>query len=119
MCKNIMIADDSMFMRNLLKGYLSVGDYQVVAEASDGCEAVFLYKKYSPDVLLLDLTMPCKEGMTVLKEVIEFNPKANVVICSAMGQQRLIMDALTIGAKDFIVKPNFHVLVPILNNLFH
>ncbi|GKU82607.1 response regulator [Niallia sp. NCCP-28] len=118
MHKNVVIADDSMFMRNLLKRYLSTGDYQVIAEASDGCEAIFLYKKYSPDILLLDLTMPRKEGMDVLKEVIEFNPKANVIICSAMGQKRLIIDALTIGAKDFIVKPNFHVLVPVLNNLF-
>jgi len=118
MYKSVIIADDSMFMRNLLKSYLSTSFYQVVAEASNGCEAVSLYKKYSPDVLLLDLTMPCKDGLAALKEIMEYNPKANVIICSAMGQKSLIIDAVSLGAKDFIIKPNFHKLIPALHHLF-
>lgn len=115
MNKTILIADDSRFMRNLLKNHLNESNFHVIAEASDGCEAVSLYKKVSPDIVLLDLTMPCINGMIALENIRKIDPHAKVVICSAMGQQRLIIEALGHGAKDFIVKPYFNQLVPILN----
>jgi two-component system, chemotaxis family, chemotaxis protein CheY len=117
MINKVLIADDSMFMRQILKRTLSEGNYQVIAEASDGCEAISLFKKFSPDIVLLDLTMSCKDGMAVLKEIKNLDPNAKVVICSAMGQSKLILEALNYGAKDFIVKPYFNELIPALNKL--
>lgn len=117
MIKKVLIADDSMFMRQVLKRTLSEGNYHVIAEASDGCEAISLFKEASPDIVLLDLTMPCKDGMNVLKEMKKLDSNAKVVICSAMGQSKLIVEALNYGAKDFIVKPYFNELIPALNKL--
>jgi two-component system, chemotaxis family, chemotaxis protein CheY len=118
MFKTALIADDSMFMRNLLKNLLTDNGYQVVAEASDGSSAVSLYKEKTPDIVILDLTMPMMNGLDALKNILKFDPKAKVIICSAMGQKSLITDALQIGAKDFIIKPYFNKLIPALNKLF-
>jgi two-component system chemotaxis response regulator CheY len=117
MINKVLIADDSMFMRQLLNRTLSEGNYQVIAEASDGCEAISLFKEVSPDIVLLDLTMPCKDGLAVLKEIKILDPNAKVVICSAMGQSKLIVEALNYGARDFVVKPYFNELIPALNKL--
>ncbi|WP_026584213.1 response regulator [Bacillus sp. J33] len=117
MSNTVLIADDSMFMRQILKRTLAEGNYQVIAEATDGCEAISLFKEASPDIVLLDLTMTCKNGMTVLKEINNLDPNAKVVICSAMGQSKLIVEALNYGARDFIVKPYFNELIPALNKL--
>jgi two-component system, chemotaxis family, chemotaxis protein CheY len=118
MFKTALIADDSMFMRNLLKNLLTDNGYQVVAEASDGSSAVSLYKEKTPDIVILDLTMPMMNGLDALKNILKFDPKAKVIIYSAMGQKSLIIDALQIGAKDFIIKPYFNQLIPSLNKLF-
>jgi two-component system, chemotaxis family, chemotaxis protein CheY len=118
MFKTALIADDSMFMRNLLKNLLTDNGYQVVAEASDGSSAVSLYKEKTPDIVILDLTMPMMNGLDALKNILKFDPKAKVIICSAMGQKSLITDALQIGAKDFIIRPYFNKLIPALNKLF-
>jgi two-component system chemotaxis response regulator CheY len=118
MCKTVLIADDSMFMRKLLKNLLTDNGYQVVAEASDGSSAVSLYQEKTPDIVILDLTMPIMNGLDALKNILKFDPKAKVIICSAMGQKSFIIDALQIGAKDFIIKPYFNKLIPALNKLF-
>ncbi|RAK18713.1 two-component system chemotaxis response regulator CheY [Anoxybacillus vitaminiphilus] len=118
MFKTTLIAEHSTFMRNLLKNLLNENGYKVVAEASDGSSAVSLYKEKKPDIVVLDLTMPIMNGLDVLKNILKFDPKAKVIICSAMGQKRLISDAIEIGAKDFIIKPYFNELIPSLNKLF-
>lgn len=113
----VLIADDSMFMRQLLKKALTEGNYRVIAEATNGCEAISLFKKVSPDIVLLDLTMKCKDGMIALREIKSIDPQAQIIICSSMGQSKIIVEALKNGAKDFIVKPYFNELIPALNKL--
>jgi two-component system, chemotaxis family, chemotaxis protein CheY len=119
MLKTALIADNSMSMKNLLKNLLTDNDYQVVAEASDGISAVSLYKEKVPDIVILDLTLPIMNGLDALKNILKFDPKAKVIICSVMAQKSLIIDAIEIGAKDFIIKPYFfHELILALNKLF-
>ncbi len=103
----VVIADDSLFMRTYIKNLLKDSRYKVIGEAADGCEAVTVYKELKPDILILDLTMDCMDGLTVLQKIIEFDSAARIVICSAMGQSRNVTAALLYGAKDFIVKPYF------------
>jgi two-component system, chemotaxis family, chemotaxis protein CheY len=117
MCKTVLIADDSMFMRNLIKNLLSNYDYHIIAEAGDGSDAVTLYQEKKPDIVILDLVMPNMNGLEALKHIVEFDPQAKVVICSSMGQKYLTIEALQIGAKDFIVKPYFSQLISTLNKL--
>ncbi|MBY0120608.1 response regulator [Bacillus sp. S/N-304-OC-R1] len=119
MSRTVLIADDSRFLRNLLKNFLQEEGFQIFYEASDGISAVSLYKEKSPDIVLLDLTMPTLNGLDALKIIIDYDPKANVIICSAMGQNRLIVEAINSGAKDFIVKPNFKELGPAVRKLFN
>jgi two-component system, chemotaxis family, chemotaxis protein CheY len=118
MSRTVLIADDSRFLRNLLMNILYKDGFQVFFEASDGISAVSLYKEKSPDIVLLDLTMPTLNGLDALKKIIEFDPKAKVIICSAMGQKKIIVEAIKSGAKDFIIKPNFNELVPAIRKLF-
>jgi two-component system, chemotaxis family, chemotaxis protein CheY len=115
--KTVLVVDDSMFMRNHIKNILSKNDYHVIAEATNGHEAISLYLKVHPEIVLLDLILGEINGMTVLKELKKRNSKAKVVICSSMGQKHLIMEALKLGAKDFIVKPNFNELIPALDKI--
>ncbi len=102
---NIMIADDSDAIRLVLKDILAIGNHAVVAEARNGEEAVDLFFKTSPELLLLDLAMPKKDGLTVLKEIIEKNPKAKVVLITASDDQKIINQCLQIGASSYISKP--------------
>jgi two-component system chemotaxis response regulator CheY len=102
---NIMIADDSDAIRLVLKDILSIGKHTVVAEAVNGDEAVDLFFKKSPDLLLLDLAMPKKDGLTVLKEIIEKNSKAKIVLITASDDQKIINQCLQIGAFSYISKP--------------
>lgn len=118
MSRTVLIADDSRFLRNLLKNILHKEGFQVFYEASDGLSAVSLYKEKSPEIVLLDLTMPTLNGIDALKKIIDYDPKANVIICSAMGQNSLITEAISSGAKDFIVKPYFNELGPTIRKLF-
>lgn len=104
MGKTILIADDAMFMRNILKTILVKEGYQIV-EAGNGKQAVEKYKEIKPDMVTLDITMPEMDGLAALKEIKTFDPNAKVIMCSAMGQQAMVMEAVQFGAKDFIVKP--------------
>lgn len=114
--KSVLIADDSSFMRKLLKDMLGKGGFKVIFEAHDGQDAIQKYKAFSPDILLLDLTMPKVNGLNVLKEIRDYDSSANVIICSAMGQKFFIQEALHYGAKDFVIKPYFNNLITILKN---
>ena len=105
MSKKILICDDTMFMRTVLKNLLSENGYEVVAEAETGKEAIIKYKEYKPDLILMDITMPEMDGIEALQEIIKINPEAKVIMCSAMGQERMVAAAIKSGARDFIVKP--------------
>jgi len=101
----ILIVDDAKFMRKTLRGLLTENNHEVVGEAADGLEAVSKFRDTHPDLVFMDITMPHKDGLAALKEIIGMDPDAKVIMCSAMGQQRIVMQAIELGAKDFITKP--------------
>ena len=101
----VLIVDDAMFMRMMLKDILSKNGYEIVGEAANGKEAIDKYIELRPDLVLLDITMPEMDGITALKEIKTIDPQAAVVVCSAMGQQNMVIEAIQNGALDFIVKP--------------
>ncbi len=105
MATTVMIVDDSLFMRKMLRDILEAVGFQVVAEAADGEEAVRLYREHRPDVTTLDIVMPNKGGIEALQEIVAFDPAARVVMCSALGQESLTAAAAQAGAKAFILKP--------------
>jgi len=102
---NIMVVDDAAFMRLMLRNILEEAGHTVVCEAENGLEAVEKYKKYHPDLVTLDITMPVMEGVEALREIRRHDPLAVVIMCSAMGQKAMVIEAIKMGAKDFIVKP--------------
>ncbi len=110
MAIKVLIVDDAMFMRNMI-GDIFEGkkfdgqEFKVVAEAENGIEAVEKYQEHSPDIVTMDIVMPEMTGIEALKEIMKIDNKANIVMCSALGQDSLVMEALDSGAKDFIVKP--------------
>lgn len=101
----ILITDDAAFMRMMLKDILVQGGHEVVGEAANGAEAVDLYNQLKPDLVTMDITMPQMDGITALKKIRETTPGAKIVMCSAMGQQAMVIEAIQAGAQDFIVKP--------------
>lgn len=101
----IMICDDAAFMRMMIKDILTKNGYEIAAEAENGAVAVERYTEAKPDLVLMDITMPDMDGIQALKKIRELDPSANVVMCSAMGQQAMVIEAIQSGAKDFIVKP--------------
>ncbi|APH05248.1 response regulator [Bacillus weihaiensis] len=105
MAHKIMIVDDAAFMRMMIKDILTKNGYEVVAEAADGAQAVEKYKEHQPDLVTMDITMPEMDGIAALKEIKKLNGNAKIIMCSAMGQQAMVIDAIQAGAKDFIVKP--------------
>jgi two-component system chemotaxis response regulator CheY len=102
---NIMVVDDSMFMRKVLKSMLTKLGHTITCEAAEGREAVSRYKQFRPDVVTMDITMPGMDGLTALKEIIAFHPEAKIIICSAIHYQSLVIQGLRAGASDFIGKP--------------
>ncbi|MDC3414126.1 response regulator [Aquibacillus sp. 3ASR75-11] len=105
MANKVLIVDDAAFMRMMLKDILLKHEFEVVGEAQDGLQAIDQYKELSPCLVIMDITMPEMDGITALKELKKINPEAKVIMCSAMGQQSMVVDAIQAGAKDFIVKP--------------
>lgn len=105
MSNKVLIVDDAAFMRMMIKEILTKNGFNVVGEASDGAQAVEKFKELSPDLVTMDITMPEMDGITALKEIRKFDSSAKVIMCSAMGQQAMVIDAIQAGAKDFIVKP--------------
>ncbi len=101
----IMLVDDAAFMRMMLKKALTQSGYTNFIEAQDGAEAVRKYEEEKPDLVVMDITMPNMDGLQALKKIKEGDPNANVVMCTAMGQESMVIDAIKSGAKDFVVKP--------------
>ncbi|HEL9159963.1 TPA: response regulator [Listeria monocytogenes] len=100
----LLIVDDAMFMRTMIKNIVKDSDFEVVAEAENGLEAVKKYDEVKPDIVTLDITMPEMDGLEALAQIMAKDPSAKVIMCSAMGQQGMVVDAIKKGAKDFIVK---------------
>ena len=105
MAKNILICDDAAFMRMMIKDILTKNGYNVAGEAENGLKAVEKYNELKPDLVLTDITMPEMDGIQALKTIKSGDPSAMVIMCSAMGQQAMVIESIQAGAKDFIVKP--------------
>jgi two-component system chemotaxis response regulator CheY len=105
MALRVMVVDDALFMRNMLKDIFVRAGYEVVAEAENGETALELYHKSQPDLVTMDIVMPRKSGIEALQEIMTDDPEACVVMVSALGQDSLVLEAVEAGAKDFIVKP--------------
>lgn len=117
MSKKILICDDTMFMRTVLKNLLSESGYEVVGEAENGKIAIKKFKEFKPDLVLMDITMPEMDGIEALQEIMKIDSTAKVIMCSAMGQEKMVAAAIKGGAKDFVVKPfeNERVIQAITN----
>ncbi|MGI6587749.1 MAG: response regulator [Peptococcia bacterium] len=105
MVQSILIVDDAAFMRMMLKEILKKNGYNVIGEAEDGTSAITKYKELKPDLVTMDITMPEMDGITAVKEIKKIDKDARIIMCSAMGQQAMVIDAIQAGARDFIVKP--------------
>ena len=101
----VLVVDDAAFMRKMVSDALSKGGHEVVGEAGNGLEAVAQYQALKPEVTTLDITMPEKDGLAALKEIIALDPGARVIMCSALGQESKVLESIKAGAKDFVVKP--------------
>ena len=101
----ILVVDDAIFMRSMIRDIFARGPFVIAGEAENGVEAVRLYRELKPDLTTMDIVMPQMDGITALKEIVRSDPAAKVVMCSALGQEALIAEAIEAGARDFIVKP--------------
>ena len=101
----VLVVDDAIFMRNMIKDIFIGDDYEVVGEAANGVEAVEKYKDLKPDLTTMDIVMPFKSGIEATKEILELDGDAVIIMCSALGQESLVMEAIEAGAADFVVKP--------------
>ncbi len=105
MAKRVLIVDDASFMRSMLREIFVGAGYEVVGEATHGVEAVQRHQELQPDLTTMDIVMPYKNGVEATREIVRANPRAVVIICSALGQEALVLEALEAGAADFVVKP--------------
>ena len=105
MAVRVLVVDDAAFMRMMVKDILTKNGYEVVGEAENGMKALEKYQELKPDLTTMDITMPEMDGISAVKEIKKVDPNAKIVMCSAMGQQSMVIDAIQSGAKDFIVKP--------------
>jgi len=105
MGKKILIVDDAAFMRMMIKDILSKNGYEVVGEAENGAVAINKYKELIPDLVIMDITMPEVDGIQAVKEIKKISMDSQVIMCSAMGQQAMVIESIQAGARDFIVKP--------------
>jgi two-component system, chemotaxis family, chemotaxis protein CheY len=105
MSHTVLVCDDAVFMRTMLSDILQQAGFTIVGEADTGTKAVAKYKELCPDLVTMDIVMPDMGGIDAVREITAYDPDARVVMCSAMGQQALVVDAIQAGAKDFVVKP--------------
>jgi two-component system, chemotaxis family, chemotaxis protein CheY len=105
MSLKVLIVDDASFMRTMLKDILVSGGFDLAGEAVDGVEAVQKYRELKPDVVTMDIVMPLRSGIDAVKEIIALNKDARIIMCSALGQESLVLEAINAGAKDYIIKP--------------
>lgn len=101
----ILIVDDAKFMRLTLENILQKDNHEIVGEAENGQEAINKYRELIPDLVTMDITMPEVNGLEAMKQILKTNPDAKIIMCSAVGQQKMVMEAIEQGAKDFVVKP--------------
>ena len=101
----VLVVDDAAFMRKMVSDALTKGGHEVVGEAGNGAEAVTRFQELKPELTTLDITMPEKDGVTALKQIIAIDPGARVVMCSALGQESKVLESIKLGARDFVVKP--------------
>jgi two-component system chemotaxis response regulator CheY len=101
----VLVVDDAAFMRKMVTDALTGGGHEIVGEAANGAEAVQRFQELRPDVMTLDITMPEKDGLAALQEIIAVDPGAKVIMCSALGQESKVLESIKLGAKDFVVKP--------------
>ncbi len=106
--KGILIVDDASFMRMMIKDILTKNGFHVIGEAENGVKAVEKYSELNPDLVIMDITMPEMDGIQAVREIKKIDPNANIIMCSAMGQQAMVIEAIQAGAKDFVVKPFQH-----------
>jgi two-component system chemotaxis response regulator CheY len=105
MAARILVVDDAAFMRMMIRDILVKNGFEVAGEAANGNEAVMKYQELRPDAVTMDITMPEMDGITAVREIRKVDPNARIIMCSAMGQQAMVLDAIQAGARDFIVKP--------------
>lgn len=105
MGKKVLVVDDAAFMRMMIKDILLKNGYEIAGEAENGKKAVAMYQELRPDVVTMDITMPEMDGIAAVKAIKQIDPQARIIMCSAMGQQLMVMEAIQAGARDFIVKP--------------
>jgi len=105
MGKKILIVDDAAFMRMMIKDILTKNGYEVAGEAENGARAIEKYKELNPDLVIMDITMPEVDGIQAVKEIKKLNSDSKIIMCSAMGQQAMVIESIQAGARDFIVKP--------------
>ncbi|MBP7347569.1 MAG: response regulator [Butyrivibrio sp.] len=105
MARNVLVCDDAAFMRMMIKDILTKNGYNIAGEAENGVKAIEKYNELKPDLVLMDITMPEMDGIQALKKIKEADAKATVIMCSAMGQQAMVIESIQAGARDFIVKP--------------
>ena len=101
----VLVVDDAAFMRKMVTDALTKGGHDVIGEAGNGTEAVDRWQELRPDLTTLDITMPEKDGLAALREIISIDPSAKVIMCSALGQESKVLESIKLGAKDFVVKP--------------
>jgi two-component system chemotaxis response regulator CheY len=101
----VLVCDDAIFMRTLISDILSQSGFEIIGEAETGLQAIERYKQLRPDLVTMDIVMPDMGGIDAVREITKFDTNAKILMCSAMGQQALVVEAIQAGAKDFVVKP--------------
>jgi len=115
---DILVADDSDAIRLVLKDILQIGEHNIIAEATNGAESVDLYKQYHPELMLLDLAMPQKDGLTVVKEIISYDPNAKIILITASDDEKVIRKCLEEGAISYISKPfDFNIVLETIKKI--
>ena len=105
MTQRILIADDSFYMRDNIKNICTAAGYEVVGEAANGEEVVDLYKRLKPDIVTMDIIMPKKTGTEAVREIMDYDPNAKIIVCTAIDQESVLIEAIKLGAKNYIIKP--------------